>query len=169
MNRATAAAVEALEPAKLDVLEISGQAWRDAGFRSYRGVDYPHFDICKDRLPVQFDLVIAEQVFEHIRNPGSAARNVRRMLRAGGVFLVTTPFLIKLPPMPLDLWRWSPAGLQAMLEDAGFVQVEVGAWGNRACVAGNFDYWPEYDSAAHSLDNEPDFPLVVWGIARRGN
>jgi SAM-dependent methyltransferase len=167
MNRATSDFIAGLVPERLDALEISGTAWRDAGFRSYEHVAYPDFDICRDRTSRTYDLIVAEQVFEHIRRPDRAARNILGMLRRNGVFVVTTPFLIKYHPEPLDLWRWTAAGLQALLEDAGFATVDAHAWGNRACVAGNFDTWPDYAPDIHSLENEPEFPIVVWAFAHR--
>jgi len=167
MNRATAAFVKNLGPERLDVLEVSGDSWRSFGFRSYESASYPEFDISRDRRPGTYDLVIAEQVFEHLRYPARAAANVLTMLREEGVLLVTTPFLIKIHPAPVDLWRWTPDGLKAFLEDCGFSPVETGSWGNRRCVVGNFDSWPDFDPDLHSLENESEFPLVVWAFARR--
>lgn len=167
MNRATSDFVSGLGPERLDALEISGTAWRDAGFRSYESAAYPVFDICRDRTSRTYDLIIAEQVFEHIRHPRDAARNVLGMLRQGGVFVITTPFLIKYHPEPLDLWRWTATGMRGFLEDAGFSVIAAESWGNRACVAGNFDTWMDHDPGRHSLENEPEFPMVVWAFARR--
>jgi SAM-dependent methyltransferase len=167
MNRATADFITGLTPKRLDALEISGTAWSDAGFRSYEQVAYPGFDICHDRTSRTYDIIIAEQVFEHIRRPDHAARNVLGMLRRRGVFVITTPFLIKYHPEPLDLWRWTAAGLRALLEDAGFSAVTANAWGNRACVVGNLETWPDYVPGFHSLENESEFPLVIWAFARR--
>jgi SAM-dependent methyltransferase len=167
MNRSTSDFVAGLVPERLDALEISGAAWRDAGFRSYERVAYPDFDICRDRTSRTYDLIVAEQVLEHVRRPDHAARNILGMLRRHGVFVVTTPFLIKYHPEPLDLWRWTAAGLQALLEDAGFATVDAYSWGNRACVAGNLDTWPDYVPDIHSLEDEPEFPIVVWAFARR--
>jgi SAM-dependent methyltransferase len=167
MNQATDAFITSLVPQRLDALEISGTAWRDAGFRSYEHVAYPNFDICRDRTSRTYDIIIAEQVFEHLRRPDRAARNILAMLRRGGVFVITTPFLIKYHPEPLDLWRWTEAGLKAFLEDVGFSAVTAHSWGNRACVVGNFDTWADYRPESHSLENEPEFPIVVWAFARR--
>ena len=58
INRATAAYVAGLKPEMLDVLEISGSAWQSVGFRSYKNVIYPDFDICRQRLTLTFDLII---------------------------------------------------------------------------------------------------------------
>ncbi len=167
MNRATSDFVASLKPAGLDALEISGLSWLNAGFRSYEFVDYPDFDICRDRTARSYDLVIAEQVFEHLRRPDRALANIFGMLRRGGVLVVTTPFLIKYHPEPLDLWRWTPVGMRALLEDAGFTVTAAEGWGNRACASANFDAWEEFDPARHSLDNEPDVPVSVWAFARR--
>ena len=169
MNRATQGLIRTLGPSRLDVLEVSGTEWADFGFSSYRSLHWPQFDICKDVLAASFDLIIAEQVFEHLRYPLQAARNVRRMLNGGGTVLITTPFLIKIHPMLGDFWRWTPSGLAALLEDAGFVGITVGSWGNRSCVIGNFDEWPAFHPHEHSLADEPDVPLVVWATARRAN
>src|SRR5262245_11702138 len=65
MDRATQKLVGTLGPQNLDALEISGDGWRDFGFRSYRQVQYPEFDVCAQVLQQRFDLIIAEQVFEH--------------------------------------------------------------------------------------------------------
>lgn len=150
-----------------DVLEISGDAWSAFGFSNYRSVDYPQFDICQDRLSQQFDLIIAEQVFEHIRYPQRAANNVLRMLRPGGFFLITTPFLIRYHPAPEDLWRWSKEGLHYFLEDAGFQEVDTAAWGNAECVTANLSEWVLFDRELHSLDNDENFPISVWGLGRK--
>ena len=167
MNRATAQRVASMSPERLEVLEISGGGWGSMNFKSYASVWYPSFDICNHIDARTFDLIIAEQVFEHIVDPVAAARNVLKMLRPGGTFLITTPFFIKYHPIPIDLWRWTAPGLKTFLEQVGFVDVEAFSWGNRACVVGNFTEWPMYDPIQHSLENEPDFPLVVWGFAKR--
>jgi SAM-dependent methyltransferase len=166
MNAATQEIVGQLPFSSFDVLEVSGTSWRAAGFRSYRSVRYPDFDICRETLPEQFDLVIAEQVFEHLRSPFSAARNVLQMLRPGGYFLITTPFLIRFHPEPLDLWRWTRDGLRFFLEDVGFAQAATQSWGNKECLIANLDQWVEYE-AQHRLQDDPRFPLVVWGLARK--
>ena len=55
------------------------------------------------------------------------------MLRDDGLFLIATPFMIKIHGHPQDYTRWTPDGLRAFLEDCDFV-AEVHAWGNRKAV-----------------------------------
>src|SRR5262249_11208891 len=71
MYRECFAFIRTLSPEKLDTLEIAaGSQWtREFTFRSYVGTQYPEFDICIHTLPQKFDLIIADQVFEHLRWP----------------------------------------------------------------------------------------------------
>lgn len=85
MNRTTLEWVRALETARMDALEISGEYWKNkVPFKSYRSVWYPEYDVCAMPLPETYDLIFAEQVFEHLPHPLRAARHVCRMLRGGG-------------------------------------------------------------------------------------
>ena len=159
MNDDLTRRVEAMNPSALEALEISGHVWRGMGFKSYAQAIYPQFDICKDPLPADhFDIADADV----------ASKNVLQSLRPGGAFVISTPFLIKYHPSPLDNCRWSADGLKVHLLRAGFASAETWSWGNKACLIANLDEpFPIYDPARHSLENEPAFPLVVWGIARK--
>jgi hypothetical protein len=50
-------------------LEISGVQWKDFGFARHKSVGYPDFDICAGVLDEKFDIILAEQVFEHVLWP----------------------------------------------------------------------------------------------------
>ena len=170
MNRTTLQWIRALDTPSMDALEISGEYWKSkVPFHSYRTAWYPEYDLCERPLPETFDLILAEQVFEHLLYPGRAARNVHRMLRDGGYFMLTLPFLFRLHPCPNDCTRWTPQGLSYFLEEAGFSRdkVRVGAWGNRACVKATLA-GRNYCRRIHSLKNEPNFPVVVWALAQKG-
>jgi SAM-dependent methyltransferase len=174
MNQRTRELVEALSPQDLDVLEISGgsfSSWSAPGrFRTYTSADYPEYDVCDGPLRESaFDLVIAEQVFEHLLWPYRAVRHVHQMLRPGGHFLLTTPFLVRVHNQPVDCSRWTELGLRNLLAEGGFdmSQIQTESWGNRDCVLANFDVWKRYRPGEHSLANEPNFPVVVWAQARK--
>jgi SAM-dependent methyltransferase len=162
--------VSALEPPRLRVLEVSGRVWETEGFEAYRSVHFPDFDITRSRLPGSFDLVIAEHVFEHLLQPGYAGRNIYEMLSPGGAALVVTPFLYKIHNNPQDCWRWTESGLRQFLASCGFraETIQTGSWGNRACVEATFRReYRLYNRYFHSLKHEPEFPIVVWALARR--
>lgn len=170
MNERTKALIQRHVPASARVLEVSGDSWRGfEGFGEYRCVFYPEYDVCEAPLEEHFDLVIAEQVFEHLAWPYKAGRNVFNMLRPGGFFLITTPFLLRIHEHPLDCTRWSATGIRYFLAECGFSldKVQSDSWGNRACVRGNFRRWLPYVRAYHSLANEPSFPISVWALAQK--
>lgn len=158
-----------LHPEKLDTLEISaGNFWQPLGFKSFTEANFPDFDVCSMTLPRQFDLIIADQVFEHLLWPYRAGQHVYEMTRPGGHFLVTTPFLIKEHQVPVDCSRWTELGLKHFLAECGFPieNIRTGSWGNRACVKANFGGWARR-GWFKSLVNEPDFPVSVWAIAQK--
>ncbi len=170
MNRETLKLVTELNPSTLDVLEIFGYNWdKKLSFKSYKSLHFPDFDICESSTPEKFDLIIAEQVFEHLLWPYRAATNVLQMLNPQGYFLVTLPFLIKYHGAPHDCTRWTETGIKYFLAECGFPieSIVTGSWGNRSCVKGNFTKWTRYRAWQHSLRNDPTFPVCVWGLARK--
>ncbi len=169
MRRESRRLVDDLEPSRLNALEISGTFWADLPFKSYESACYPEYDVCSAALPRTFDLVIAEQVFEHLLWPYRAATHVHQMLTPGGHFLVSTPFLLRIHHEPVDCTRWTETGLRHFLAECGFplADIQTGSWGNRACVKANFGWWARYHRRLHSLRNEPNFPVHVWALARK--
>ena len=61
-----------------------------------------------------YDCIVVTQVLQFL-HPEPAIGNLYGSLRSGGVLLVTTPALAALESAPPDLWRYSAAGLEAVL------------------------------------------------------
>lgn len=162
--------IRQLGPENLDVMEISGgvQWRRELAFKSYRSTEYPEFDICSETLPDRFDVIIADQIFEHLKWPLRAARNVYTMLKPGGYFVIATPFLLRVHASPIDCNRWTETGLSCLLQEAGFEEgrITTRSWGNRSCVQANFTRWQKAGFLG-SLKNEPNFPVMVWAYAQK--
>lgn len=161
-----------LDTTKLDVLEISPGArsiWKQFRYQSYRSVDYPDFDLCRMKLDERFDLIIADNVFEHLQKPGVAAAHVYEMLRLDGHFLVSAPFLIRVHGSPHDFSRWTPDGLKSLLAESGWSEadVETTSWGNKAAAKAYLEGWPLWGFGRHP-ENDPEYPVAVWAIARKG-
>lgn len=169
MDRETKLLVDELNTDELDVLEVSGTKWKDFNFKSYKSVSFPEFDLCKDSFPNTFDLIIVEQVFEHLIYPYRAGKNVYSSLKKGGYFLITTPFLLKIHHAPIDCSRWTEVGITYFLEECGFEAASISSysWGNKSCAVANLDFWVAFIPSKHSLENDPDFPVVVWALARK--
>jgi len=173
-NRDNETFVRGLDCRLLDVVEISpgNERWRFFPFKSHVCTTYPDYDLCSGPFKKEaFDLIIAEQVLEHVQRPDRAARSAWEMLRPGGWFLVTTPFLIRVHAYPDDFSRWTEQGLKGLLVQAGFPEyrLRTGAWGNRACVKASLRRFPSYIPWLHSLKNEPLFPIVVWAYAQKAS
>jgi len=169
MNQSVAAKIDSLGPEKLNVAEISGDLHSHRPWSEYTALSWPEFDLSAPLTQKRsFDLVICEQVLEHVPDPWAAARNLFELCRPGGRLIVSTPFLVKLHEefFQLDYWRFTPRGLQTLLTGAGFEIEQLESWGNRACVVGNFTSWSGY-RRWHSLRNEPGFPVQVWAFAKR--
>lgn len=170
MDKETERFVRSLNYKSFNALEISGSQWKNFGFSKYTSVQYPDFNVCKDVLEVEpFDLIIAEQVLEHVLWPSRAVRNLYQMLGPSGILMITTPFLLKIHNSPVDCYRWTELGLKCLLTEGGFenLKIKTGSWGNRMCIVANFKNWCSYIPGKHSLKNEQDFPVVIWGFAQK--
>ncbi len=170
MDRETLRLVKELRHGELRTLEISGSRWKSlCVFRDYKSASYPGYDVCAAPLDETFDLIIAEQVWEHLTRPYQACKNVHAMLASGGHFLLTTPFLIRVHGAPIDCSRWTELGLRYLLAECGFPfeKIRTGSWGNRACLKANLKRWIQYRPWLHSLHNETDCPVMVWALAQK--
>jgi SAM-dependent methyltransferase len=171
MNASIADRIDALDPPSRTAAEISGEFHADRGWREYVSLSFPSFDLSASLTERRrFDVVICEQVIEHVPDPWQAAANLRGLCRDGAHVIVSTPFLVRVHELPAygmrDYWRFTPTGLRTLLESAELEVDEVHSWGNRQCVVGNFSRWSAR-RAWHSLRNEPEYPLQVWAFARR--
>jgi SAM-dependent methyltransferase len=161
--------LDARGSARLDALEISsGWKWRQREWRSYTEMNWPEYDICQESLNEQFDIIIADNVWEHLLYPYRAARNVFSMLRPGGIFINITPFMIRYHAVPTDCSRWTELGMTHFLEEVGFdpAKIATGSWGNAAAVKSNLKTWSRV-GWRRSFPNDPRFPVTVWAIAEK--
>ena len=78
----------------------------------------------------RFTGVLCSEVLEHVRRPQIALTELRRVLRPGGVLLVTTLTAFPIHNFPNDYRRWTEAGLAVELEDAGFTSIKTSAAGS---------------------------------------
>lgn len=100
----------------------------------YVGVDmldtgHPHrqsrVDVFYDgnRLPFPdsaFDGIVSFEVLEHVFNPEIVLGELRRVLKPGGIMLLTAPFAWDEHEIPFDFARYTCYGLKSLLERTGF-------------------------------------------------
>jgi len=102
----------------------------------------PHADLhgSIDALPVEdasFDVVLCLQVLEHVPSPAAAVRELRRVVKPGGLVLASTHGIYPFHPNPDDFWRWTQDGLAQLFRtnaEWSSVTVRPGA-GTAATVA----------------------------------
>lgn len=108
---------------------------------SYTGVDFQQADYGGERpdytwdgikLPFednQFGSIIATEVLEHCPNPKILLSESMRVLKPGGYFFFTVPFLWPLHEVPHDEFRYTPFAINRLLKEVGFNNLEIRATG----------------------------------------
>jgi len=99
----------------------------------YIGLDLPANDLADVHgdgmaLPVRdevFHTVLCNQVLEHVPEPSMLMAEMVRVLRPGGVLLLTTPQTWGLHRKPNDFYRYTEYGLRYLAEKRGLEVVEV--------------------------------------------
>jgi SAM-dependent methyltransferase len=64
-----------------------------------------------------FDLVIANSVLEHFHEPWNAISEIHRILKKGGVIILSTPFFHRYHSAPNDYYRFTKDGLRYLLSE----------------------------------------------------
>lgn len=138
--------------------------------------DYPDHTFLDLRFPdASFDFVVADMVLEHVEgNPQQAVDEARRVLRDGGISILTSVFDFPVHNYPGDFWRFTPDGL-ALLHRGFSEIIAVGGWGNprvwEVLKDGMFIHgvphasWHPYHRIA--THNDPSRPICVWIVARK--
>lgn len=138
--------------------------------------DYPEHNLLALRFPTDaFDFVVADQVIEHVEgSPQRAMDEIHRVLRPGGIAIVTTCLLYPIHEAPADFWRFTPFGLRLLAKPFGEI-LDVGCWGNRFAwvldwLEMHYERLPR--AAWHPLaklarHHEPEWPIVTWLVARK--
>ncbi len=92
--------------------------------------DYSHLDFVAplDKLPFEakeFDAILCTEVIEHLDDPLRCLSEMSRVLKDGGVLMVTVPFFHHEHQTPYDFFRYTSYGLKVLLERAGFASGKI--------------------------------------------
>lgn len=87
--------------------------------------DICHADFFEDhgKLREVFDAVYSNNVFEHLRMPWIAARNLTQMTKPGGLIITIVPFSQRYHEDPEDFFRYTHRGVISLFEDCGTHEV----------------------------------------------
>lgn len=96
-------------------LDIDSSIVRARGIADdvYDGNNFPYLD-------ESFDVVLCNQVLEHVFNPNEFLLEINRVLNKNGKLILTVPFVWDEHEQPYDYARYSTFGLVALLEKNGF-------------------------------------------------
>jgi SAM-dependent methyltransferase len=114
-------------------------AWREiisAGGAAYESIDLaPRGEVMTTwigdvmRMPQvpsgRYDAVVSHQVLEHLPRPWEALAEFHRVLRPGGLLVVSAPHLSRRHELPHDYFRFTQEGMASLLRDAGFEEIAV--------------------------------------------
>lgn len=142
----------------------------------YVGVDLSHNDArtvtvlaAAETLPfadASFSVVVLTEVLEHVRQPSRALHECGRVLRAGGVAVITVPFLYPLHEEPHDFLRPTPHLLRRLCDEAGLDVVALQPLGTslEAAVTLIDHAWPTRGTVARwgRLSSR----LLTFGVVR---
>ncbi len=66
------------------------------------------------------DVVLMTEVLEHLHHPSQCLMELNRIMKPGGVLILTVPFMWGMHELPQDYHRFTEFGLKTLLCDAAF-------------------------------------------------
>jgi SAM-dependent methyltransferase len=72
-----------------------------------------------------YDSALCIEVLEHVSDPFKAAAEIQRILKPGGVLVISVPHLSRLHDEPHDYYRYTSHGVEHLLQQAGFELLEL--------------------------------------------
>jgi SAM-dependent methyltransferase len=110
--------------------EYASQDFEQVSDQTFRG---SHNYVCDIKsIPVEsntFGVIVCTQVLEHLPDPLGSLKELARILKPGGELYLTTNFLFPIHGAPHDFFRYTNYGLDHLLKECGFSQIQISARG----------------------------------------
>lgn len=106
------------------------------------------------------DYVLCTQVLEHIPRPGDALDEFMRVLKPGGMLVLSVPHLSVIHEAPHDFFRFTRYGLNSLLSGAGFGRSEIDEAGGLVA----FLLHPVSVLVVAAFGSVPGFRSIAWWL-----
>lgn len=139
---------------------------------------YPEYDAetLTSVMNNSLDIIVADQVLEHVQRPWVAAQTFYQKLKIGGVAIIATPGLYPIHPSPFDCWRIMPDGYRVLFPEGPWKTMVFDTWGsaqrvgyeftnNKELIKGGRTYTVE-EAAEQPFysDNDKLCPIQLWWV-----
>jgi SAM-dependent methyltransferase len=138
--------------------------------------NYPEYDLINlSNVKEKYDVVIADQVLEHVKKPWLVAKELHSILNKNGIIIITTVFMYKKHNHPGDYFRFTTDGLEILFEDY-FEKLNTGGYGNDSSIQIDLEFealetrtFTKEDLLSNNklLNNMEDRYSLVWYIGRK--
>lgn len=129
------------------------------------------YDLYTLNLPEKdFDFVMVNQTLEHVYDPIRCLENIYKHMRPGGILYLNVPANTIPHNTPFHFYTgYTPTGLGAVTQAAGFVILSIGQWGNVEYMTKmhGSNYWPDYRALTQAGFNDPLYPIITWIFAAK--
>lgn len=134
--------------------------------------DAPTYLLVGDFQPIDceddfYDVVVSLNTLEHVYKVEDWLVELRRVLKPGGQFIFTVPFMFRTHGHPSDYNRFTPAAWTRKLKEAGFSGVSVKSlyWGPYSAQASSFSLVGPFKTIRKKIGYCLDF--AYWSAKAR--
>ncbi len=115
-----------------------------------------------------FDFIMVNQTLEHVYDPIRCLKNIHKHLKKGGILYFNVPVTNIPHETPFHFYTgFTPVGLGAIVQLAGFEILSIGQWGNQDYLRKAFATraFPDYRELLNPGFNEINCPIIAWVFA----